>query len=403
MSAIPCGARDEAEHRITARAIKSWAGDVNVQDLWRGRVMRAPTIAIIGSGSLASAVCRSLAHDGLATASSGVDVLVMARDATAATSICSVAGSLAALAGRPIRFRPVQADIGDAAGLADALRAGEPSGVVLCASFQSPWESLRAPSRWTAMLSKAGFGLSLPLQAVPAIGVGEAIAKACPGAWFVNTCFPDAVNPVLGHLGVPVTCGAGNVAMLGAAIACELGLSEPSRLKVLAHHLHLHAPVQGAEEAMAWVDDEPIDGVSALLRGLRAAPRAALGDLAGASAAQVATALATGGHLDAQLPGPLGLPGGYPVRIEAGTLTLRLPAAFTRADAVAFNQRAALHDGVVVADGRLTFSPQVSVELASELPSLAEGCAVADIAAACERLLELRSRLRQQVEPERRS
>ena len=364
--------------------------------------MRPPTIAIIGSGSLARAVCRSLASDWSVTASGGIDVVLMARDASAVNAIGSVAGSLAALIGRPIRFRAVQADIADAAGLAQALRATEPSGVVLCASFQSPWEGLTAPSRWTAMLGRAGFGLSLPLQAVPAIGVGEAIASACPGAWFVNTCLPDAVNPVLANLGVPVTCGAGNVAMLGAALASELGLTEPSRLKVVAHHLHLHAPADGAEEAMAWVDDEQVAGVTGALSGLRAAPRTALADLAGASAAQVAAALVTGGQLDAQLPGPLGLPGGYPVRIDAGTLTLRLPEAFTQADAIAFNQRAALHDGVVVADGRVTFSPAVSAELASELPDLAEGCAVADIAVACERLVELRSRLRQQAEPEGR-
>jgi hypothetical protein len=331
---------------------------------------------------------------------SGIDVFLIARDATAASAICSVAGSLAALVGRPVRFRPVQADVGDPAGLADALHVIGPSGVVLCASYQSPWERLQAPSAWTAMLSRAGFGLSLPLQAVPAIRVGEAIAKACPGAWFVNACFPDAVNPVLAHLGVPVTCGAGNVAMLGAALLCGLGLLEPSRLKVVAHHLHLHAPEQGAQEAMAWVDDQPLDGVTAALGGLRAAPRTALIDLAGASAALVAAVLATDGQLDAQVPGPLGLPGGYPVRVEAGTLTLRLPAAFTEADAVAFNQRAALHDGVVVAGGRLMFSQAVSAELASELPSLADGCAVADIAAVCERLLELRARLRQQAEPE---
>lgn len=365
--------------------------------------MRTPTIAVFGSGSLASAVCRSLATDGLASAPGSVDVLVLARDAAAASAICAVAGSLAALAGRTVRFTPVNADIGCPSGLesglVDTLRGIDPLGVVLCASYQSPWERLRAPSRWTAMLGRTGFGLSLPLQAVPAIRVGRAIESACPGAWFVNTCLPDGVNPVLADLGVPVTCGAGNVAMLGAALQCGLGLTEPSRLKVLAHHLHLHAPDDEAEEALAWVDDEPLGDVTGQLRQLRAAPRAALVDIAGASAALVAAVLAAGGRLDAQLPGPLGLPGGYPVRVEEGKLTLRLPATLTEADAIAFNQRAARHDGVVVAGGRVTFSPAVSAELANDLPGLAEGCAVTDLAAACEQLLELRARLRQQPEP----
>lgn len=362
--------------------------------------MRAPRIAIFGSGSLAKAVCRSLATDALAAARGQFEVLLLTRDAAAGTALAAVAGSLAAQAGRQVRFESAGADIGDPSGLAEVLRSAQPHGVVLCASYQSPWERLHAPSRWTSLLSRAGFGLSLPLQAVPAIGVGEAIAKACPGTWFVNTCFPDAVNPVLAQLGVPVTCGAGNAAILAAGLQYELGLTEPSRLKVLAHHLHLHAPPLGVEEAKAWVDDEPVGGITAKLSALRAAPRPDLADLAGASAALVAAALATGGPLDAALPGPLGLPGGYPVRVDGGTLSLRLPAMLTKAEAVAFNQRAALADGVVVADGRLTFSPAVTAALAGYLPGFADGCPVTDVPALCEHLLVLRARLRQHAEPE---
>jgi hypothetical protein len=133
---------------------------------------------------------------------------------------------------------------------------------------------------------------------------------------------------------------------------------------------------------------------------MRAAPRSSLVDLAGASAAQVLTALISGDRLDAQLPGPFGLAGGYPVRVESGTIKLRLPAGLAEPDAVAFNQRAAVRDGVVVADGRVSFSPAVSCELAGEFPGLAYGCAVTDIGAACERLLELRTRLRHEPQPE---
>src|SRR5579863_1852813 len=308
--------------------------------------MRAPALAVIGSGSLAQAVCRYLCTQDPAAFGTGLDVLLIARDETAAKVACTVAGGLAALAGRPVRFRPATAELSDEASLAEVLGAAKPLGVLLCASYQSPWERLRAPSEWTALLGRAGFGLMLPLQAAPAIGVGEAIARAYPGAWFVNACFPDAVNPVLAHLGVPVTCGAGNVAMLGAALASTLRLTEPSRLKVVAHHRHLHAPEPGEQEAMAWLDDQPLDDVTARLADLRSAPRDSLVELAGASAAQVAAALISGGRLDAQLPGPLGLPGGYPVRIESGTLTLRLPAGLAESDAVAFNQRAAARDGV---------------------------------------------------------
>lgn len=361
--------------------------------------MRSQTIAIIGSGSLARAACQALIADVSLTSGQGIEVVLLARDNTAAAGVCAVAGSLAALAGRRARFSFIQADLGDPVGIAEALHAADPAGVVLCASYQSPWERLTAPSRWTDLLGRAGFGLSLPLQAAPAIGVGEAMAKTCPSAWFVNACFPDAVNPVLFHRGVPVTCGAGNVAMLGAALALNLGLTDIARLKMVAHHVHLHAPSNRDDEAMAWVDDIAVADVTSALGPLRQAPRASLVNLAGASAAQVAAALLTGDRLDTQLPGPLGLPGGYPVRIEGGRLSLRLPAGYSEAEAVAFNQRAAIADGVAISDGRVTFSPAVSGELRPELADLAEGFAIADIVAACDRLLELRARLRLHPRP----
>lgn len=353
-------------------------------------------IAIIGSGTLAQAVCRSLAIGRLPdrAAARDVEILVIARNQGAAASACAVAGALAAAADRPLRFRHVRADLLDGAGLTETLHAAAPLGVVLCASYQSPWERLRAPSAWTALLGRAGFGLSLPLQAVPATSVASAIGMACPGAWFVNTCFPDAVNPVLACLGLPVTCGAGNVAMLAAALQYELGLADRSRLKLLAHHVHLHAPAAGTEEAMAWLDDRPVAGVTAALAMLRAAPRPDLVHIAGASAASVAEALLAGDRLDANLPGPLGLPGGYPVRVDSGTISLRLPDGLGELEAVSFNQRAALNDGVLVDRGTVTFGPAARAELGTVLPRLADGFPVTGLADACEDLLRLRARLR---------
>jgi hypothetical protein len=363
----------------------------------------ATTVAVIGSGSLASAVCRSLAlcapvagHTLAAPGGPGsaIEVLVLARDPAAAATACLIAGSLASLAHRPVSFRSGRADLADPAGLQQVLRAAGPAGLILCASYQSPWERLRAPSAWTAALAGAGLGLSLPLQAVPAIMAGRALAQACPHAWFINTCFPDAVNPVLAHLGVPVACGAGNVAMLAAALQQGLGQPDGGRVKVVAHHAHLHEPADPADEAWAWLDDQPMTGLAAALSPVRAAPRQRLVEIAGASAARLASALLAGTRLEASAPGPLGLPGGYPVRIEDGTVSLRLPPGCTAAEAIAFNQRAALRDGAVVEAGTVRFGPAARDVLGRELPALADGFPVSDITSACDRLLELRARLR---------
>jgi hypothetical protein len=354
------------------------------------------TIGVVGSGLLADAVCRSLA-----ACSSPFSVAVIGRNTMATAMICVRAGSIAGLAGNPMRFYPLTADLADPPSMQRALQFAVPAVLILCASYQSPWERSTAPSAWTTLLDGAGFGLSLPLQAAPAIVAGRELSAACPGAFFVNTCLPDLVNPVLVRSGVPVVCGAGNVSTLAAALGYELGAYDAAtvdaaRIKVVAHHAHLREPDDAVDEAWAWLDDERVPSVTASLAVLRASSRQSQVEIAGASAAQVARALASGGRIDTCVPGPLGFPGGYPVRIEDGKLSFRLPAGCTMADAIAFNERASAKDGIILDEDTIRFGDAAQERLSQELPGLADGFPVSDITSACDQLLRLRTRLRVQ-------
>nr|BFE87632.1 hypothetical protein GCM10020093_102330 [Planobispora longispora] len=104
--------------------------------------------------------------------------------------------------------------------------------------------------------------------------------------------------------------------------------------------------------------------------------------------------LLTGGDLDTSLPGPLGLPGGYPVRLAAGRLSLRLPPGLDRDEAVAFNQRSAVRDGVIVEGARVTFGPAAREELSRVAPDLADGFPATDLDPAVKAFTQLRDRLR---------
>jgi hypothetical protein len=349
-----------------------------------------PALAIVGSGSLARAVCYSLA----AVAERPVDVMVVARSAASAREISYVAAVRASLAGRPVAFRPLAADLHRQDELADLFTRAQPVGVLLCASTQSPWEALTAPSPWTDLLARAGFGLALPLHAQLALVTGRAVAAACPEAWFVNACFPDAVNPLLAASGVPVLCGIGNVALLAASLQAAIGLPDQRRLQVLAHHAHLHAPAHPDDEALAWCDGEPVEAVAKLLAVQRAAARPELNQVTGHAAALLLRDLLAGAEVTTSLPGPLGLPGGYPVRLDGGRLALRLPPGVSETAAMAFNQRAALRDGVVVDGQHVEFGPSVQRELRILAPAVPSGFAVADVLAVADQLDRLRARLR---------
>lgn len=354
------------------------------------------TLAIVGSGSLARATCLAISI-AAPPDTAGMTVVLLARDGAAAARIAHVSGVRAALSGRSVRFTAVPVDPTDPAALGDALAALAPDGVLVCASTQSPWEPIDRPSAWTALMGRAGFGLTLPFQAQVALAVGAAVRRSSPAAFIVNACFPDAVNPLLVACQVPVAAGVGNVGILAAALQAALGLPDQGRLHVIGHHLHLHAPADPRDEAMVWLDGERLDDVAGLLAAHRAAGDGrGNNDITGLLAARLVLALLTGAGEDTHLPGVEGLPGGYPVRITAGEVALRLPPGVVREQAVAANRRWATRDGALVDGGRVLFGPAVTEALAPLLPAYADGFAASEVTEVIAALQALRERLRSQ-------
>jgi hypothetical protein len=351
------------------------------------------TLAIVGSGSLARATCLALcAVDGLDQAS----VVVLARNARAAAALCHVAEVRAALGRRPLRFTPMLVDPTDATSLADALARATPAVLLVCASTQSPWEPDERPSAWTDLMRRAGLGLTVPFQAQVALAVVHAVGQACPDAMVVNACFPDAVNPLLAAVQAPVLTGVGNVGLIAATLQSALGLPDQSRLRVLAHHLHLHAPADAREEARAWLDGTPVADVAGYLTPQRSGDRRGLNGITGFLAAQLMTDLVTGTDRDTHLPGVAGRPGGYPVRICAGSVSLRLPAGVSEDQAVQANRHWAGLEGARVDDGGVHFGPVITEAVEGLVPAYAQGFDAADLAEVTATFHALRERLRAQ-------
>lgn len=298
--------------------------------------------------------------------------------------MCYVANARAACGGQAVTFEP---RAGEPESVLPEL---DPAGVLVCASSQSPWERNSRPSAWTDLVARAGFGLTLPFQAELAARVGRLVAGR---AWLVNACFPDAVNPLLTALDIPVLCGVGNIALLAASAQAALGLPDQRRLRMLAHHVHLHAPHAGDPDALAWLDGEPVPAAP-LLAEQRAAERTELNQVTGHAAALLLVALLDDRELTTHLPGPLGLPGGYPVTVRGTRLSLRLPPGMSEAEAIEFNQQAAAADGVVVDGPLVRFGPVAAAELERIAPALAAGFPVTALPAATAELQHLRTELR---------
>lgn len=362
-------------------------------------------VLVVGNGALATAVCAGLAAahrdddpaDIAAGVTAGFTVTVAARDPDAAARTALTAAIRAAGAGVPVRFasRALGSVTGELA--AGALR---PAVIVVCASHQSPYEHRDRPSAWTSLLRAGGFGLGLALQATLVSRLAAAVARHSPGTVIVNGCFPDAVNPLLHALGTPVTCGIGNVATVAAALraglerAGETGVSAPPRLRVLAHHAQLGVPGAGTPDARAWLGADPVPDVTARLAAARALPRRELNDIAGLTGARTVLALLGRRPVAAHVPGPSGLPGGYPVTVADGAVVLDLPDGVTEAEAVGWNRRAGEADGVSVDGDRVVHTARAARALEPHLPDLAVGWPVHSLPDVFRRLLALRDVLR---------
>lgn len=345
-----------------------------------------PRVVVVGSGSFARSVCYSIATEFTIPAR----VIILARDENRAAEVAFVAAARAAVSACPVEFDHRLVELTDGDALAAVLEESAPDVLVQCASYQSPWERVSAPSAWTELLRSAGFGITLPLQAAPLLDVVETVHKVVPDCLVINACFPDAVNPVLAASGYPVLCGIGNISTISAAVAVALGQSHHAELHLLAHHLHLHAPSVAADEARIWFGGEERDDVGDLLAGMRRIDRAELNRIGGHAAAKLLDVLVTGATADTHVPAPLGLPGGYPVHVRDRRIELRLPEGIDAVTAVAWNQRMTALDGVAV-DGDRVHLPEAIGEHA---PGLADGFPVADLREACTQLLDVRDRLR---------
>jgi hypothetical protein len=347
---------------------------------------------IVGSGSLAQAVCQSLS----VIAADPTSVTVVARSEQAADGISYVANTRARLHGAPIEFRSRTLSLGSPEPLAELAGQLAPDVVLNTASYQSPWEHQRSPSAWTGLTKAAGLGLTLPLQATIAKRVAQGLAWGAPKCKFLNASFPDAVNPVLSSLGLSPFAGIGNVGLIAATLQSRLGLVDQEGLQVLAHHWHLATP-RDTREARVWRDGERVSDVTGLLCEQRSTPRHCLNPATGHTAALLLRNLARGASFAANLPGPLGLPGGYPVQIGDSTISLRLPEELSREEAIAWNQEFAARDGATVEGASwVRFSPRVEEALMPHLPHLAPGFEIAAVDVVNDELLGLRHSLRRQ-------
>lgn len=200
----------------------------------------------------------------------------------------------------------------------------------------------------------------------------------CP---VLNNSYPDVTNPILWRNGLGPAMGGGNIDLTVGEVRRKISLAENVPMSDVT--VYLVAPhavaTQGTRTGIPYffkvlVGDRDITGkvdVDSLISDsiLMDSPTALTSWLnlptIAASAVRDLMAIINDTNELAHVPGPNGLPGGYPVRVSAKGVDLALPEGMSQEEAVKINLAGLKNDGVeeIKDDGTLVLTDEaVSIQ-----------------------------------------
>jgi hypothetical protein len=351
-------------------------------------------VLIIGVGDMGERFAAGLAVSGRVRELVLVDVAGSGlREKAATLTTCYDVG-----------VRAVETEPRDQYSFERLLRDLKPDLVVQAASLQSPWALVGRSDPVAVALASAGLAVRLPFQLPCLVAAMRAVREQGYEGPVANLSLPDITHPLLARHGLAPTVGLGNVSMLLLRARSAWRQRHPGQtpplLRVVGQHHHVYgvmtaaAPNDAADAPRVYVGDEADRADDLAYGGPPIAPGIRYNHVTAAATLPVLEALLPGSEpLRWSTPAPLGLPGGYPVRIESGAVSLDLPDGCDLDEASSFCERIGRADGVerIDDDGTVHFTDAARAALAGVAPDLAEPLPFddAEIARRARRLIDL--------------
>jgi hypothetical protein len=350
-------------------------------------------VLLCGTGSFAARIAFDLA----ATARQPVNVVIAGRNLARLDWLVTAANARTRIFGAAARFSAAAADL-LAEGEAERLVAThQPRVLVQAASVQTSSVIAKTGDDWSKLVREGGLSATALAQTAISLQMAQAVTASGLPTLFVNCSFPDVVNGMIAAAGYKVLCGFGNVGILAAVFAGARDLA-PERIRVLAHYQNLAAFRQPADmrsgrRPRVWIDGAEVEDVFEAFRDVRLTPEPVI-EISGATGVPVITAVVEGREWRGHLPGPNGLPGGYPVVIRDGAIALDLPEGLPKSQAVQWNLSFEQDNGLVVsASGQVQFTGRLAELLRAHDRDLADGFHMRDFTRAYAAMARIRARL----------
>jgi hypothetical protein len=355
------------------------------------------TVLIVGVGDMGERLAAGLAAGGV------VRRLVLAgRSGPAVGAVAAMVASSS-----DCRAEAVTTDAARQDEVAELLARSRPDLVVQCAAVRGPWALAGRADAPARAVAAAGLALRLPYQLPVLLSVMRAARDAGYAGPIANLSLPDVTGPVLARLGLAPTAGLGNAAMILLRVRAALRAAQPDTqpdtgataslplVRVIGHHSQVAGVMQASEpgdpsaRCHVWLGEpgQRADHLAYCAPPLP--PGLRYNHVTAAAAIPVLHALLPGSvPLRWSTPAPAGLPGGYPVRITGGQISLDLPPGTSRDDAITFNQQMARADGIerVDDDGTVHFTDACKAAVADLAPDLAAPLPVSDLSQRAEQL-----------------
>jgi hypothetical protein len=354
-------------------------------------------ILIFGTGSFAARIVFDLA----ATARVPIRVVVAGRDAERLAWLRTAANARAVIFGCAAEFGTDEIDLTAIDATAALLARLRPSVVVQAASMQTASVISTQGDAWSKLVAEGGLSVTAVFQSMLSLHVLSAIRAAELRCHFINCCFPDVVNGLLVACGHRVDCGIGNIGILSNAFAAEAGVRQPGALRMIAHYQTIGtfrrlAAAREGPYPRVWIGDQEVADVADRFHAVKLTPAPAV-EISGATGVPLVWAMAASETWRGHVPGPNGLPGGYPATFCDGAIVPDLPSGLSLDAAIAWNRGFEERNGLILDAGRARYCGVLHERLRAVSPDLARGFEVTELERVCRAMRELRDRLQAQI------